>query len=139
MASRNVGHLRRHGPSTVEELPNKEVTVADKQNGVWRFGPTVGSARRPRSVYYLRDDHDETAVVRRWFEANSDIIEGAARSAVVAAVDGYGRDFDSVDVESICDGYGVREWSTPVCEDGDTEPSPGVVSRVSRAIRRSVW
>lgn len=73
MVSRNIDHLREHGPATVEELPNEEVSINDRMNGTDRFLPRTSSAGGAnlgshgcRAVYYLRGEHDPESVLRIW-------------------------------------------------------------------------
>lgn len=84
MVSRNIEYLREHGPATVEELPNVDVSVADRRNGAWRVNPETASKGRPTedgvafnlnrnltSVWYLKDEHTPWQVAAKWVDVNS--------------------------------------------------------------------
>lgn len=77
MVSKNVQHLREHGPSPLEEMPNNCISVKDKQDGVWRFKPTrdpdwIESAWES-SVYYLEGEHTLIETLQSFVELNSPV------------------------------------------------------------------
>lgn len=91
MTSKNIEHLREHGPTPKSELPNNKVSTSDRANGAWKF--TISGTRQGTAdplggnidpVWYLEGEHDRAAVVRAFLDANPQLVEAKSRSGLRA-------------------------------------------------------
>lgn len=68
----NIEYLQRFGPSTLSDLPTERVDTADKQAGVAKFDPHVGTVgKRWNAVYYLFSATLRTSCWGRFGPTNS--------------------------------------------------------------------
>lgn len=107
MVSRNITALRERGPLASDELPNEEVSLKDKQDGVWKFAPSshtrgrMGGANTP--VYYLKGDHDPETVLRKWLDTNPHATQSKSEKGLRDVIRDCGSEFE--DACSVLDDY----------------------------------
>lgn len=89
--TKNVEYLHEHGPSTKEELP-VGFDRSDKRHGGASFDIpiNVGSSN---PVYYLMEEHDARAVVRKFFEENPNVVENNSQRTLTATAGNHGSEF----------------------------------------------
>lgn len=95
--------LREHGPlpSTDDRLRNHPTfTYLDKDSGLRKFRPahsnrgsSLNTGGYSHTVYYIKDSHDPKTVVKRWLEANQDIVEHLPARALHARICNQGDQF----------------------------------------------
>ena len=93
--TKNVRHLRDHGPTPGSGLPSSSLGSSDKRYGLTKFSINTGQtgAGLSEPVYYLFDDHEPEAVLRAYFERNPQVLENRTRKAIVTEVGTHGRDW----------------------------------------------
>lgn len=84
-----VDHLREHGPTPVDELPNGRVTTREKLRGADSFA--LADSGATTAVAYLVDGHDEAAVLRAFFDHNPGLVEGTSFHHLVRELGDHGR------------------------------------------------
>lgn len=113
----NVLYLREHGPTPVPKLPGGQVSIGDKQAGVWKFtvagnrhrdGITKGSGGGT-AVAYLADEHDRETVVRAWLDANPSAAERRPRRGLAEILNRHGRQWRDAVRAALDDWYGSQE------------------------------
>jgi len=72
--SENIEKLRNDGPTLSTNLP-QDVSMKDRQRGVWDFKVGSGMTKPAHAIHYLRDDHAPELVIRRFFEKNPHVLE----------------------------------------------------------------
>ena len=78
---RNIEYLKENGPSSFDELPNYQVTVYDRRNGVWKLKlgglRNTGSERqasRLKVIYYMPEYHNKEKVIEKWIKINKETL-----------------------------------------------------------------
>ncbi|ELZ88826.1 restriction endonuclease-like protein [Haloferax elongans ATCC BAA-1513] len=72
--SENIEKLRNEGPTLSTELP-QDVSMKDRQRGVWDFKISSGMTKPAHAIHYLRDEHAPELVIRRFFSENPHILK----------------------------------------------------------------
>jgi len=72
--SENIEKLRNEGPTLSTELP-QDVSIKDRERGVWDFKIGSGMTKPAHATHYLRDEHAPELVIRRFFEQNPHVLE----------------------------------------------------------------
>lgn len=72
--SENIENLRNEGPTLSTELP-QDVSMKDRERGVWDFKVASGMTKPAHAIHYLRDEHAPELVIRRFFEENPHVLE----------------------------------------------------------------
>ena len=96
-ATQNVRKLRENGPTAVSDLPQRSVGAQDKRYGLTKFSVSTGQTGQGQAetVYYLFDEHDPEAVVRKFLELNPQLLENRTRKAIVEDVGNHGRSWSA--------------------------------------------
>ena len=92
--TKNVDYLREHGPSAVSELPTG-ITHSDKRHGAAKFS-IYNNVSSVDTVYYLMDEHEPKAVIRKFFEQNPKVVENNTQRTLSELAGNHGREFKKV-------------------------------------------
>lgn len=104
LPTQNLRYLCEHGPTPIADLPHPNISVTDRQEGVWKFKPnhrTLGSGapKHRYGVAYLHDEHSVESVVETWLTANAAVVEELSRNRVRRLLRSAGPAFyDAIDV-----------------------------------------
>lgn len=88
------------GPLTYDELGVETVPISLRERGIRRFRPTSNWGGSPesgggqsRTIYYVAGDHDPTAVLEAWIQANQKTVKELSEWSLHQRIADYGDGF----------------------------------------------
>lgn len=94
MDLKNVSYLSEHGPTPIKDLPSS-VETCDRERGLCTFvirgNSQSAMGGHVTMVAYLADQHDRTAVLRAFYDANAGFVEAKSFRYAHRLIGDHGR------------------------------------------------